>query len=253
MVGGPMDFSSPDQTPAEARAEAQRDFQREQAAHDRELARLRTERTRLAGAGEPTAEVDAEIRALEQEMRTEQRVFQEAMALIGAREGGAVRAEVDAAQAERLDQLTGGGFWLDQAWEHAKENPELLAYKLQTNAYKFSWALIPISVPFVWLLFLHRRRYRRYKAYDHTVFVTYSITFMSLGLITLSLARAVGAPEGLLGLALLLVPPLHIYRQLRGAYQLSRWSAIWRTFMLISFAFAAAGMFFALLVALGAK
>ena len=63
----------------------------------------------------------------------------------------------------------------------AKENPALLAYKLQTNAYKFSWALIPISVPFVWLLFLHRRRYRRYKAYDHIVFVTYSIAFMSLG------------------------------------------------------------------------
>ena len=54
---------------------------------------------------------------------------------------------------------------LDAAIRKAAENPGLLAYKLQANAYKFSWALIPISVPFVWLLFLWRRQYR---AYDHT-------------------------------------------------------------------------------------
>ena len=29
----------------------------------------------------------------------------------------------------------------------------MLIYKLQTSAYKFSWLLIPISIPFVWLLF----------------------------------------------------------------------------------------------------
>ncbi|HEX6218741.1 MAG TPA: DUF3667 domain-containing protein, partial [Sphingomicrobium sp.] len=38
--------------------------------------------------------------------------------------------------------------WIDKA----ANNPDLLIYKLKTNAYKFSWALIPISVPFVWLL-----------------------------------------------------------------------------------------------------
>ena len=45
------------------------------------------------------------------------------------------------------------------------KNPELVFYKLKTNAYKFSWALIPISVPFVWLLFPFSRRFR---LYDHT-------------------------------------------------------------------------------------
>ena len=35
----------------------------------------------------------------------------------------------------------------------ASANPELVFYKLKTNAYKFCWVLIPISVPFVWLLF----------------------------------------------------------------------------------------------------
>ena len=53
-------------------------------------------------------------------------------------------------------------------------------------------------------------------------------------------------------LAILLVPPIHIYRQLRGAYQLSRWSAIWRTAALIVFAFVAATLFFLLLLTLGA-
>jgi hypothetical protein len=52
-----------------------------------------------------------------------------------------------------------------KAYRTAKENPSLLIYKLQTNAYKFSWLLIIISVPFVALLFLWRWR----PLYDHTV------------------------------------------------------------------------------------
>ena len=140
---------------------------------------------------------------------------------------------------------------VDDAIRKAQENPELVAYKLQTNAYKFSWALIPISVPFVWLLFLHRRRYRRYGAYDHVVFVTYSIAFMSLGLIAVSLLRPLGIGGDLVELAILLVPPIHIYRQLKGAYGLSRWSALWRTFMLVIFAFIAISMFVSLLLTIG--
>src|SRR5687768_5527447 len=96
---------------------------------------------------------------------------------------------------ERVANAVSGGvetvvpMSFDAAYRKAKENPSLLFYKLQNNAYKFSWALIPISVPFVWVLFLHRRRYRAFKAYDHTVFVTYSLAFMTLGFVTLSLLR----------------------------------------------------------------
>ena len=50
-----------------------------------------------------------------------------------------------------------------------RENPQLMIYKAQTSAYKYSWMLIPLSVPFVWLLFPFSRRFR---GYDHTVFVT---------------------------------------------------------------------------------
>jgi hypothetical protein len=74
---------------------------------------------------------------------------------------------------------------------------------------------------------------------------------MSIGFIVLTLLRPLGLGEGLAGLAIFLVPPIHMYRQLRGAYSLSRWSAVWRTFLLINFAFTAAGLFFLLLLMLG--
>src|SRR4029077_12526556 len=51
-------------------------------------------------------------------------------------------------------------------------NPELVAYKVKVNGYKYSWALIPLSLPFMWLLFVRRRDIH---VYDHAIFVTYSI------------------------------------------------------------------------------
>jgi hypothetical protein len=138
--------------------------------------------------------------------------------------------------------------WLEDAYRKARKNPALLAYKLQANAYKFSWALIPISVPFVWLLFAFRRRY---KAYDHTVFVTYSISFMSFLVVATTIWSATSILDGWITPVLMLVPPVHMYRQLRGAYELSRFAALWRTILLVIFAFVAALMFFLLLVALG--
>jgi hypothetical protein len=147
----------------------------------------------------------------------------------------------------------GGDSWFGRAYRKAKENPELLIYKVQANAYKFSWALIPISVPFVWVLFVHRRRYRQeFTAYDHLVFVTYSIAFMSMALVTFVLLSLIGAPKDLLDLAFVLIPPVHMYRQLKGAYGLSRFSALWRTLALLIFASIALSLFGMLLLLLGA-
>ncbi|HEX8622869.1 MAG TPA: DUF3667 domain-containing protein [Allosphingosinicella sp.] len=270
-IGGPFGSDSTaklDRTPAQERAEARRDFERERAESLAELKQLQAERARLAEARQPTADSDREIVQLRAKLALEEKLFNQALALIAADEQREIRqakAEEEATvvgPARKAAEQADGNFvvvsgadsvneWFRHAYKKAKDNPKLLAYKLQTNAYKFSWALIPISVPFLWLLFLHRRRYRRYKAYDHTVFVTYSIAFMSLGVIVLSLLRLIGVPEVIAGFAILFVPPLHIYRQLRGAYSLSRWSAIWRTLVLIVFAFVAAGLFFTLLLALG--
>ena len=36
-------------------------------------------------------------------------------------------------------------------------NPELAVYKIQNAAYKFAFLLVPISLPFVWLMFMWRR------------------------------------------------------------------------------------------------
>ncbi len=270
-VGGPIGNGSSfkkSETTAEQRAEAKREFARERAESLKELDGLKAERARLAAAAQPTADIDRRIRQGEAELALQERLFRQAMALIDTEEkqeaeaakadeeavAGPVKRAVERAEQEEADPFSGNGPatpWFNDAYRRAKENPKLLAYKLQTNAYKFSWALIPISVPFVWLLFLHRRRYRRYKAYDHTVFVTYSISFMSLGVITLSFLRLLGVPDVFALLAMTFVPPLHMYRQLRGAYELSRWSALWRTFVLINFAFIAASLFFTGLLALG--
>jgi hypothetical protein len=105
--------------------------------------------------------------------------------------------------------------------------------------------LIPISVPFLWLLFPLRRR----SMYDHTVFVTYSLSFMMMLVIVGGSLVAAGMP----GLASLLffVPPFHMYRQLKGAYQLGRFSALMRTLALVTFAFVAAGLFLTATVAIG--
>jgi len=136
--------------------------------------------------------------------------------------------------------------WVVPLVQQASENPELLTSNIQDAASKYSWLLIPLSVPFLWLLFPLRRR----KMYDHTVFVTYSLSFMMMLVIAGGLLVAAGMTA--LASMLFFVPPFHMYRQLKGAYQLGRFSAIMRTMALVTFAFIAAGMFMAAAVALGA-
>ena len=136
--------------------------------------------------------------------------------------------------------------WIKPFIKNARENPELASAKVQDAASKYSWLLIPISVPFLWLLFPFRRRYN---TYDHTVFVTYSLSFMMLLVVTGSLLIAAGFST--IASLLFFVPPFHMYRHLKGAYQLGRFSAIVRTVALVGFAFAAAGMFIAAAVAIG--
>ncbi|GAA4642804.1 DUF3667 domain-containing protein [Pontixanthobacter gangjinensis] len=128
--------------------------------------------------------------------------------------------------------------WIEASWTKLKENPTLLLYKLQTNVYKLSWLLIPLSLPFMWILFPFSRRF---KMYDHTVFVTYSISFMTMLAVIMSF-----------GIALEIVPlvaipalyaPFHLYRSLRGAYDLSRFGALWRMLVLSMFIWLSMALF----------
>ena len=204
----------------------------------RDLSELQTERQLAISEGEPVAGIDKRIAEKKQEIETLELLRQRGIA-------GATLTRAGGAEVR-------GGSAVEAAYQKAKQNPELLIYKLQTNAYKFSWALIPISVPFVWILFLHRRRYRQeLTLYDHLVFVTYSIAFMSIALVAFLLLGTLGLNGGLVGLAFLLLPPVHIYRQLKQAYHLSRFSALWRTFALLVFSSVALGLFAALLLLMG--
>ena len=135
---------------------------------------------------------------------------------------------------------------VNDAINRAKANPQLAVYRLQDAASKFAWVLIPISVPFLWLLFPFSRRFR---LYDHSVFVTYSLSFMMLLVVTLSLWGAVGLSG--VALAAVLIPPFHIYRQLKGAYSLGRFGALWRTALLLLFPIIALALFAMTVVVLG--
>lgn len=137
---------------------------------------------------------------------------------------------------------------LDHGIEKWQKNPSLMLYKLQSSVYKFSWLLIPLSLPFMWLLFAWRREYR---LYDHTVFVTYSIAFMSLLLIVLTVAGAIGVSAGWISTAALTVPLIHIVRQMKQAYALGWTSAIIRSLVLSFFILIVVILFLLILVALG--
>jgi hypothetical protein len=146
------------------------------------------------------------------------------------------------------DLVFPGSKALNEAAKHAMENPQLALYKIQSSAYKFSWALIPISAPFVWLLFFWRRRF---KMFDHAVFVTYSLTFMMLLGIVCALLIQYPATEWLGGLALAFYPPIHMYRHLHHAYETTRFGAFWRMIILSVFAMTALTLFAALIITLG--
>ncbi|HST36822.1 MAG TPA: DUF3667 domain-containing protein [Allosphingosinicella sp.] len=166
------------------------------------------------------------------------------------------RDERSAEAAERFAQAAASGEPVQTGWSRLDhgikkfgENPGLALYKLQSNGYKFSWLLIPLSVPFVWALFFWTRRYH---FYDHTVFVTYSLAFMSLLAVLLTILSFAGVPGPALTTAALLVPPVHMFRQLKQAYQLHWASALVRTFLLLVFCTITASLFFVLLLGIGA-
>jgi hypothetical protein len=102
----------------------------------------------------------------------------------------------------------------------------------------------------VWGLFFWKRRF---KAYDHAIFVTYSLGFMSLLFVGLSVLGRIGVPTQILVLAGIFAPPLHIYKQLKYTYDLTRHGAFWRTMALTNgIVFGILGIFLWLLLLLGA-
>ena len=204
-------------------AELGRDIARQEA----QVAALQKERDERLRSGRSTAALDSRITDLQGETAVMRGMQQGDVSKIA-------KTEINAPD------------WLRGPIEKAAKNPDLLFYKLRTNAYKFSWMLIPLSVPFLWLLFPFSRRFR---LYDHTVFVTYSLSFITLLLVAAILLGLAGLPQ-VAGFAAL-IPPFHMYRQLKGTYGLSRANALLRTFLLVGFSTIALGLFGIVLVVLG--
>ncbi len=204
----------------------ERGLKAEIASQEAALAKLEKERAAALAAKKDVAALDHRIAKRRQDIAESQKVLSGEVFTIDEGDGDAPA-------------------WVRPLVKQARENPELLTTNIQDAASKYSWLLIPISVPFLWLLFPLRRR----RMYDHTVFITYSLSFMMMLVIAGGLLVAGGMP----GLASLLffVPPFHMYRQLKGAYQLGRWGALIRTIALVTFAFIAAALFMAAAVAIG--
>lgn len=201
---------------------------------DAEIAHQRAALARARAAGDPArAEEDASERAALTALTATRRVV--------------ARGASESPLAQIPDHVTG---WarLDEGIARARDNPSLAVYQFQASAYKFSWALIPLSTPLVALLFLWRRRFT---LYDHAIFVTYSLDFMLLLTTALTLGVAAGMAGWVAGMLIGIVPPVHLFVQLRGAYRLRWFSAGWRTVALIVFAWVALTTFVLLLLGLG--
>jgi hypothetical protein len=128
------------------------------------------------------------------------------------------------------------------------KNPDLFLYKLQNTVYKFSFLLVPLSLPFIWLMFFWKKNVT---LFDHAVFALYSLSFVSFLFLTVSVLGhwlPIGQVSGYAALIL----PVHLFFQFKGAYQLSWFSALWRTLIFGStFAWVILTAFLLVIIALG--
>ena len=71
-------------------------------------------------------------------------------------------------------------------------------------------------------------------------------------MLVISAGLLVSAGLTSIGFLLFFLPPIHMYRQLRGAYRLGRISALLHTVLLLTFACVAATLFLMVVFAIGA-
>lgn len=170
------------------------------------------------------------------EAKIERRPAQAATELAGPA-GDAAQAPANAARRQRLNINFKLPRWAGKNADNTRvdravSNPELTLYKMKNTAYKFSFMLIPISLPFLWLLFCRRRDVT---VYDHMVFCLYSLSFMSLWAVLVAALRVYESTNLWLW-SVLLIPPVHMYLQLRETYALRWFAALWRAALLLGVA-----------------
>lgn len=176
------------------------------------LAELEAKRSNLAANDQAAQALTNEISNL----RLRQVGYEKTMAAINAED------TIESISSEKnASDSTGNGdsfsVWLERSTYHALQNPDLALYKLKGTASKFAFILIPISLPFLWLLFCRRKDIM---LFDHGVFALYSLSFMCLLLMLVAALARLGLEDSA-WLLFLVVPPVHMFMQLRGTYQLS--------------------------------
>ena len=221
----------------------------------------------LPGAEAELAKLDAEIAAA----RKKGGDNYELPALFGVREGvkiardqvaaraagqvtnpanipGTLAGELAAAEKNgKLSVNLGSEDW-NRIARKALKNPELVLYKLQAKAYKLSFLLVPLSLPWLWLAFFWRRGV---SMYDHAIFALYSISFISLLFIAVSLAVLAKITSNWFWTAAALAPAVHMFASLRGAYGIGVFGAAWRTAYLSVAAVTTLSLYVSILVVLG--
>ncbi len=155
-------------------------------------------------------------------------------------------------QIDGLEKALGGNVELAQRLQKGindiNENSDFLLFKMKSNGYKFSWILIPISLPFVWLAMLGVRGHH---FYDHAIFTIYSMSFVTLLFITLAVFGSIGILSGWLIPAGVIIPIIHLYKQIRHTYQLPRFQTFLRLIILCIGIVFSLLIFFAILLLLG--
>jgi hypothetical protein len=137
---------------------------------------------------------------------------------------------------------------LDGKLRENLENPELAIYRIQNAAYENAFMLVPISLPLIWLLFMWRRGTT---LFDHSVYILYSLSFVSLLFIAFSLLSMIPGVLGLLAFPLLIASCVHSYFHLKGGYGLSWFSAAWRLPFQLAFALIGLTIYLVVIIVMG--
>lgn len=139
------------------------------------------------------------------------------------------------------------GIWVERI--RAKlANPPLLRNQLTEVTYKYSFLLVPISLPFIAFLFLFKKKIT---LYDHVVYALYALSFASLLFVLVISAGRVPWLQWVPGIAIGIGLPVHTYFHLKGAYALGWWSALWRTLFMLTFALISLIIFLMIILVVG--
>lgn len=222
-------------------AEAVVDIDRQIARIDADLAVARADPGRAESIGELAIARAALVAA---------RTRAQALAQGSSAGGAGVLSDIlgTAAQIGGIEIETGVAAW-DAKARNAFNNPELIFYKMQQKGYKLSFLFIPLSLPWLMLVFAWKREVY---VYDHVVFLLYSLSFMSILFMVVAGLYGAGLMTGsLFGILFGVLPLAHIFAQLKEGYALVWWSAAWRTMFLSIAAVTTLLLYTAIIVLLG--